>query len=78
MCYLGLSLSLTRLKHIHLQYLEDKVAGKLVPWLGKHTLAVRNVLVEAVLTSVIIYFIACGLGAVGGYGPRGGTYRGCG
>jgi hypothetical protein len=58
MRYLGLPLSLTRLKRVHLQYLEDKVAGKLVPWLGKHTsMAGRNILVKAVLTSVVIYFI---------------------
>jgi hypothetical protein len=31
MWYLGLRLSFTRLKIIHPQYLEDKVAGKLVP-----------------------------------------------
>jgi hypothetical protein len=50
MRYLGLPLSLTRLKRIHLQYLEDKVFGKLVPWLGKHaSMARRTVLVKAVL-----------------------------
>jgi hypothetical protein len=38
--------------------LEDKVASKLVPWLGKHvTMAGRTTLVKAVLTSVVIYFI---------------------
>jgi hypothetical protein len=58
MRYLGLPLSLTRLKRVHLQFLEDKVVGKLVPWLGKHTtMAGRMVLVKAVLTSVVIYFI---------------------
>lgn len=36
MKYLGLPLSITRLKRIHFQPLEDKVAAKLVPWLGKH------------------------------------------
>jgi hypothetical protein len=30
--YLGLPLSVQRLKRIHFQNLEDKVAGKLVPW----------------------------------------------
>jgi hypothetical protein len=57
MRYLGLPLSLTRLKRIDLQYLEDKVAGKLVPWLGRHVfMAGHAVLVNLVLTSVVIYF----------------------
>jgi hypothetical protein len=51
-------LSLTRLKRVQPQYLEDKVAGKLVPWFGKHaSMAGRTVLVNVVLTSVVIYFI---------------------
>ena len=51
MKYLGLPLSVTRLRRVHFQPLEDKVAGKLVPWAG------RSTLVKAVLTSVVIYFI---------------------
>src|SRR5438128_2053970 len=58
MRYLGLPLSITQLSRIHFQYLEDKVAGKLAPWIGKHiTMAGRLVLVKAVLTSIAIYFI---------------------
>jgi hypothetical protein len=58
MWYLGLPLSHTRLKRIHLQYLEDKVAGKLVPWPRKHaSMAGRTVLVKVVLSSVAMYFI---------------------
>jgi hypothetical protein len=35
--YLGLPLSVLRLKTIHnFQPLEDKVANQLVPWIGKH------------------------------------------
>lgn len=37
---------------------QSKVAGKLVPWLGRHaTMAGRLVLVKAVLTSLVIYYI---------------------
>ena len=58
MKYLGLPLSVTRLKRIHFQQLEDRVAGKLRPWIGKHsTMARRMVLVRSVLTSMVIYFI---------------------
>jgi hypothetical protein len=56
--YLGLPLSVRRLKRIHFQPLEDKVANKLIPWVGKHvTFSRRTTLVKAVLTSVVIYFI---------------------
>jgi hypothetical protein len=38
--------------------LEDRVAGKLIPWLGKHaTRAGRMVFVKAVLTSIVIYYV---------------------
>jgi hypothetical protein len=58
MKYLSLPLSVLRLKGIHFQPLEDKVAGKLVPWIGKHvTMAGHVTLVEAVLTSMVIYYI---------------------
>jgi hypothetical protein len=56
--YLGLPLSVRRLRRIHFQNLEDKVVGKFVPWIGKHaTMAGRTVLVKAFLISVVIYFI---------------------
>jgi hypothetical protein len=46
------------LKRVQPQYLVDKVAGNLVPWLGKHaSMAGCTVLVNVVLTSVVIYFI---------------------
>lgn len=35
MKYLGLPLTIKRLKRIHFQHFEDKAAGKLVPWTGK-------------------------------------------
>jgi hypothetical protein len=36
----------------------DEVANKLIPWIGKDaTMVGRSVLVKAVLTSVVIYFI---------------------
>ena len=58
MKYLGLLLTVLRLKRVHFQSLEDKVAGKLRPWDGKNTtMAGRSTLVKAVLTSVIIYYI---------------------
>ena len=58
MKYLGLPLTVTRLKTIHFQPLEDKVATKLIPWIGRHvTMAGRTTLVKAVLTSIVIYFI---------------------
>jgi hypothetical protein len=58
MKYLGLPLSVKRLKRIHFQPLEDKVANKLMPWIGKHvTMAGRGTLVKSVLTSIAIYFI---------------------
>jgi hypothetical protein len=36
MKYLGLPLSVTHLKGINFQQLVDRVAGKVVPWIGKH------------------------------------------
>ena len=58
MKYLGLPLSVTRLRRVHFQPLEDKVAGKLIPWVGRHVnMAGRATLVKAVLTSVAVYFI---------------------
>ena len=58
MKYLVLPLSVKRLKRSHFQHLEDRVSGKLVPWIGRHAnMAGRLVLVKAVLTSIVIYFI---------------------
>ena len=36
MKYLGLPLLVRRLRRIHFQHLEDRVAGKLTPWIGRH------------------------------------------
>jgi hypothetical protein len=58
MKYLELPLSVTQLKRIHLQPLEDKVAAKLITWNGGHvTMADRSTLVKAVLTCIDIYFV---------------------
>jgi hypothetical protein len=58
MKYLGMPLSITRLKIIHFQSLKDKVAAKLVPCLGKHvTMAGRASFVKSVLTSIHVYYI---------------------
>ena len=59
MKYLGLPLSVMRLRKVHFQLLEDKVTSKLIPWEGRHVnMAGRSTLVKTVLTSVVIYFIA--------------------
>jgi hypothetical protein len=58
MKYLGLPLAIKRLKRIHFQPLEDKVATKLIPWMGKHvTMASHSALVKSVLTSIVIYYV---------------------
>jgi hypothetical protein len=58
MKYVGLPLFVTRLKRIHFQPLEDKVAIKLIPWLGKHVnVAGCSTLVKEVLNSIMIYYI---------------------
>lgn len=47
MTYLGLPLSLGRLRHVDLQPLDDKLARKPAPWQGKHAMvAGRGVLVK--------------------------------
>lgn len=56
MKYLGLPLSVWQLKRVDFQYLEDKVAAKLVPWEGRYIAAPgRGVLVMSVLTSLVVY-----------------------
>ena len=58
MRYLGLPLSVKRLKRIHFQYLEDKIAGKLPPWQGRHVASAGCVvLVKAILTAIAIYHL---------------------
>lgn len=52
MRYLGLPLSLTKLRSTHLQYMEDKAVSKLTAWKGKLlSSAGRATLVKSVLTS---------------------------
>ena len=55
MKYLGLPLTVSRLRRIHFQPLEDKVANKLIPWHGKHISMDGAKLVKSVLTSVAAY-----------------------
>jgi hypothetical protein len=56
---LGLPLSIWQLKRVDFQPLEDKMAGKLVPWDGKCiNIAGRGALVKSVLTSQTIFHIS--------------------
>ena len=56
--YLGLPLSVWRLKVQDFQFLVDKAASKLVPWDGQNITAIgRAALVKSVLSSQAIYFI---------------------
>lgn len=58
MRYLGLPLSVKHFKRIHFQHLEDKVAGKLTPSIGRHVASAgRIVLVKVVLTIIAIYHL---------------------
>ena len=58
MRYLGLPLSVRKLKKVDLQFLEDKVASKLLTYEGKNiTTMGRTSLVKSVLTSQVVYFI---------------------
>jgi hypothetical protein len=51
-------LTVKRSKIIHFQPLGDKVAAKLLPWVGKLVAMVgRSTLVKAILTSIVIYYI---------------------
>lgn len=56
--YLGLPLTVKRLKRIHFQPLEDKIAAQLTPWMGKHVAAPgRMVLVKSVITAITIFYM---------------------
>uniref|UniRef100_A0A453EVM2 Reverse transcriptase zinc-binding domain-containing protein n=1 Tax=Aegilops tauschii subsp. strangulata TaxID=200361 RepID=A0A453EVM2_AEGTS len=51
-------MSVKRLKRIHFQPLEDKIAAQLTPWMGKHVAAPgRMVLVKSVITAIAIYYM---------------------
>nr|XP_020200448.1 uncharacterized protein LOC109786280 [Aegilops tauschii subsp. strangulata] len=56
--YLGLPLSVWKLKAVDFQFLVDKVASKLVPWDGQNITSIgRATLVKSVLSSQSLYFI---------------------
>ena len=58
MRYLGLHLSVWRLRRVDFQHLEDKVAGKIPTWNGNLITSVgRSSLVKSVLTSQAIYYL---------------------
>lgn len=58
MRYLGLPLSVRQLKRVDFQFLEDKVAAKLVPWEGNDITAIgRTTPVKSVLSSQAVYYI---------------------
>lgn len=59
MKYLGLPLSVWKLKAVDFQYLKDKAAGQLVSWEGQHaTTAGRTTLVKSVITSQVVFSIS--------------------
>jgi hypothetical protein len=56
MKYLGLPLSVKRLKRVHFQYLEDKAVAHITPLNGRYfKISGRMTLVKSVLTSQTIY-----------------------
>ena len=56
--YLGLPLSVWRLRRVDFQHLEDKCTGKLPTWNGHLvTMAGRNELVKSVMTSQATYYL---------------------
>lgn len=58
MTYLGFPLMVWQLRKVDFQYLEDKAAGKLVPWEGQNITTIgRTTLVKSVITSQVIYSI---------------------
>ena len=58
MRYLGLPLSVWQLKKGDLQFLEDKVASRLVAYEGKNITTIgRTTLVKSVITFLAVYFI---------------------
>lgn len=58
MKYLGLPLSIWQLRSVDFQFLEDKVAGKLVTWDGQNITSIgRTTLVKSVLSSQAVFFI---------------------
>lgn len=57
--YLGLPITLTRTRMVHLQYIQDRAKGKLSGWQGKLvTVAGRRELIRSVITSLPVYLIS--------------------
>lgn len=56
--YLGLPLTLGRIKMVHLQYIQDRAKGRIEGWQGHLvTLAGRRELVRSVLSSLPVYLM---------------------
>jgi hypothetical protein len=56
--YLGLPLTLGRLRMVHLQYIQDRVKEKISGWQGKLvTIAGRKELIKSVITSLPVYLL---------------------
>jgi len=54
--YLGLPLTLGRMRMVHLQYIQDRAKSKLAGWQGKLVnVAGRRELVKYVLSSLLVY-----------------------
>jgi hypothetical protein len=56
--YLGLPLTLARLKMVHLQYIQDRAKGRVAGWQGKLlNVAGRRELIRSVLSSLPVYLL---------------------
>lgn len=56
--YLGLPLTLGRLKMVHLQYIQDKAKGRVAGWQGRLlSIAGRRELVRSVISSLPVYLL---------------------
>ena len=56
--YLGLPLTLGRIKMVHLQYIQDRAKGRVAGWQGRLlSVAGRRELVRSVLSSIPVYLL---------------------
>lgn len=55
--YSGLPLSVSQLKQVDFQFLEDKAASKLITWDGQNITAIGKALIKSVLSSQVVYFM---------------------
>lgn len=56
--YLGLPLTLGRIRMVHLQYIQDRAKGRLAGWQGRLvSMAGRRELVRSVLSSLPVYLL---------------------